>query len=383
MHKYHIAVVTTTRAEYGLLSPFIRRLYGDPDIDLRLIVSGTHLSKRHGDTIAEIEHDGMPIHGKIPILAEGDTPYDISITMANTIQGFAQYFRDERPDLLVISGDRTEMLAIACTAMNERIPMAHYSGGEVTEGAVDDCVRHALTKMSYLHFTSTEIYHRRVIQMGEDPSRVFNVGALGKENIDHAPLLDKVTICKQTGIPYDRRYAVVTFHPVTLDSDTAGEQAANLCRAMEKRDDLFFLITKSNADTGGDKVNHILMNFVEHHDNAGIVDSLGMVRYLSAVKYAAFVLGNSSSGIVEAPILGIPTVNIGERQKGRIMVETIVGCEPAAESIVSAMAEAEHMPHISTSIYGSGNTSYQMTEILKKVLSSGDINLKKGFYEEK
>lgn len=383
MYKYHIAVVTTTRAEYGLLSPFIHRLYEDSEVDLRLIVSGTHLSKKHGYTVAEIEHDGIPIQCRIPILTEGNMPYDSSITMANTIQGFAQYFRDNRPELLVISGDRTEMLAIACTAMNERIPMAHYSGGEVTEGAVDDCVRHALTKMSYLHFTSTEIYRKRVIQLGEDPARVFNVGALGKENIDHAPLMDKVTICKQAGISCDRRYVVVTFHPVTLDSDTAGEQATNLCKVMEERCDLFFLITKSNADTGSDKVNHILTNFATHHDNANIVDSLGMVRYLSALKYAAFVLGNSSSGIVEAPILGIPTVNIGDRQKGRIMAETIINCEPTAESIVRAIAEAEHMPHIRTSIYGSGNTSYQMTKILKEMLSSGNINLKKGFYEEK
>lgn len=379
---YKLAIVTTTRAEYGLLSPLIRRVDEDDELELDLIVSGTHLSEKHGYTINEIVEDGFLVTHKIPILEEGNSPYDVSVTMANAIRKFAECFRDDRPDMLVVTGDRTEMLAIACAAMNERIPMVHYSGGELTEALVDDCIRHSLTKMSYLHFTSTEIYRNRVIRLGENPERVFNVGALGMENIMNAPLLDEGEIRRIVQIPLAMKYSVVTFHPVTLEGNSEREQAGELCKAMDQRQDYFYLITKANADAGGDEVNRIFEAYAMGHQNVKLVDSLGMIRYLSAVKYAAFVLGNSSSGMMEAPILGVPTINIGDRQKGRISAETVINCGPEAQQIAEAIQKAEILPHKQTKIYGTGNTSRQILMTIKQTLKQNTINLKKEFYEE-
>ena len=303
-----VSVVTATRAEYGILTPLIRALNKDEDIDLQLIVTGTHLSDKYGRTENEIIKDGFEIFKRIPILEAGNTAYDISLTMANAIKGFAEYFRDEKPQIVFILGDRTEMLGVAAAAMNERVPIAHIHGGEITEGAVDDCVRHALTKMSYLHFASTEEYKKRIIQMGESPDRVYNVGALSTENILNLPLIPEKELRESIGIPKSMDYSAVTFHPVTLEVDSAKEQIEALCDAMDANNDVFYLITMANADNGGDMVNKMLNDFAMEHSNTKMVSSLGMVRYLSAVKYAKFVLGNSSSGIIEAPVLGTPTV---------------------------------------------------------------------------
>ena len=378
-----IAVVTATRAEYGILTPLIKAVYDDKELELDLIVTGTHLSEKHGYTKKFIEMDGFPISHEIPILEEGNTPFDISITMANAIRGFAECFRDDRPDMVVILGDRTEMLGIASTAMNERIPIAHLHGGEVTEGAVDDCVRHALSKMSYLHFTSTEAYRKRVIQLGESPDRVFFVGALSTENILKAPLLSEREVRTEVGIPENMPYSVVTFHPVTLEADSAKQQTLELCKAMEACSNHYYLITMANADAGGDIVNQTIAEFEESHDNIKLVSSLGMKRYLSAVKYSAFVLGNSSSGIIEAPVLGTPTVNIGDRQKGRLMADTIINCEPCCGDIVNAIHKAEIKTHTSTLMYGDGNTSGKIIKIIKDALMNDKVNLKKRFYDIK
>lgn len=375
-----IAIVTATRAEYGILSPLIRKVNTDKDLELDLIVTGTHLSKKHGDTVSFIEKDGFPIAHLIPILEAGNTPYDISLTMANAIKGFAKCFQEDGPDMVIILGDRTEMLGVACAAMNERIPIAHLHGGEVTRGAVDDSVRHALTKMSYLHFTSAEEYRKRVIQLGEDPGRVYNVGSLGTENILHVPLLDKEKIRELTGIPKEIPYSVVTFHPVTLEKDTAEVQTKELCEAMDKRHDLYFLITMANADSGGDVVNGILDGFAKTHENAKFVPNLGLVGYLSAVKSAKFVLGNSSSGVIEAPVIGTPTVNIGDRQRGRLIADTVICCEPKSEAIENAMMIAEKMEHCPSYLYGDGKTSKKIIDIIKTVLQN-KMELKKVFYD--
>ena len=375
-----LAVVTATRAEYGALIPVIRTINEDMLMELELIVTGMHLSEKYGYTYSFIMDDGFPISYEIPILAEGNTPYDISITMSNALKGFAECFKKERPDMLLISGDRTEMLAVASAAMNERIPIAHIHGGEVTEGAVDDCVRHALTKMSYLHFTSTEEYRRRVIQLGEEPDRVFNVGALSAENILCTQLLEETEVRSLIGIPYDRPYVVVTFHPVTLECGTAEKQVLELCKAIEMEPNFFFLITMSNADTGGDIINRVLERFAEKRKNVKWTSNLGMVRYLSVLKYATYVLGNSSSGITEAPVLGVPTVNIGDRQKGRLMAETIINCDLDYESIYEAMNKAQKIKHRVTDLFGDGNTSKKIIEIIKELLLNYKINLKKGFY---
>ena len=376
-----VAVVTATRAEYGILTPLIKAINEDNDLELDLIVTGTHLSEKHGFTKKFIEADGFPISHEIPILENGNTPYDISITMANAIKGFAECFKNDRPDMLVILGDRTEMLGIASAAMNERIPIAHLHGGEVTEGAVDDCVRHALSKMSYLHFTSTEVYRKRVIQLGENPERVFFVGALSTENILKAPLKSESEIKSDVGIPDEMPFSVVTFHPVTLEANSAKEQTFALCKAMEQKNEYFYLITMANSDAGGDTVNAIFADFADKHENVKLVSSLGMIRYLSAVKYSRFVLGNSSSGIVEAPVIGTPTVNIGDRQRGRLMADTIVNCSSDTESIVEAIKSAEITEHTRTLMYGDGETSTKIVSVIKDHLLNGRIDLKKKFYD--
>ena len=376
-----VAVVTSTRAEYGILTPLIKAINDDSELELDLIVTGTHLSEKYGYTKKFIEEDGFPISYEIPILENGNTPYDISVTMANALKGFAECFKNDRPDIVAILGDRTEMLGVASAAMNERIPIAHLHGGEVTEGAVDDCVRHALSKMSYLHFTATDIYRKRVIQLGESPDRVFFVGALSTENIMKAPLKSESEIRNDVGIPKDNPYSLVTFHPVTLEADSAKEQTLEVCRAMEQKNEYFYLITMANSDAGGDAVNSIFADFADKHDNVKLVSSLGMIRYLSAVRYARFVLGNSSSGIVEAPVLGTPTVNIGDRQRGRLMADTIINCLPDTESIVKAINTAEITEHTPTLMYGDGETSSKIVGVIKGYLLNDMIDLKKQFYD--
>lgn len=376
-----VAVVTATRAEYGILKPLIMRLEAEQEIKLQLLVTGTHLSEKYGKTEDEIIKDGFPIYARIPILEEGNSAYDISCTMANALRGFAEYFAKEHPDLLVVLGDRTEMLGVCCAAMNERVPIAHLHGGELTEGAVDDCVRHALTKMSYLHFSASEEYRNRIIQLGENPDRVFNVGALGVENILKTPLLSYEQMCESVGIPKDKKYVVVTFHPVTLEDGSAPEQVDALIAAMCRQDDYFYLITKANADIGGEIVNERFAAYCQHVPNAKLVASLGMQRYLSAVKYCSFVLGNSSSGIIEAPAFGVPTVNIGDRQKGRLMAGTIIQCDTDVEAIVAAMGKATCAEHVVSGLYGDGNTSEKIVNVIKDFLLGEKVDLKKKFYD--
>lgn len=376
-----IAVVTATRAEYGILQPLIRKLDNDSDIELQLLVTGTHLSEKYGNTQKEIEKDGFPIFERFPILTDGNTTVDISFIMANALKQFAEYFDKEKPVCVVVLGDRTEMLGICAAAMNAGVAIVHLHGGELTEGAVDDCVRHAITKLAYLHFPSAEVYRKRIIQMGEDPERVFHVGALGVENILSVPLSGKDEICAEAGIPAGMKYAVVTFHPVTMENGSEKEQVENLIAAMEVKSEYFYLITKANADAGGDFVNTMLEEYTSHCDHARLVASLGMRRYLSAVKYAEFVLGNSSSGIIEAPSLGTPTVNIGERQKGRLMADSIINCQPETEDIVKAIEQASGMEHTPSFLYGDGKTSDRIVEILKATFGGEELSLKKKFFD--
>lgn len=375
-----IAIVTATRAEYGILKPLILRLEEEKEFDIQLYVTGTHLSMRYGYTKTEIISDGIRIYKEISILEEGNTAYDISVTMANALKGFAEAFATDRPDLLIVLGDRTEILGICCAAMNENIPIAHLHGGELTEGAVDDCVRHAITKMSYLHFPAANVYRERIIQMGEDPKRVINAGALGVENILKVPLLGKKELYKQLAIPEDRDLVVVTFHPVTLEKENVRQQVEELILAMQEEKDFFYIITKSNADTGACIVNEMLEEFADTSEYVSITTSLGMLRYLSAVKCSIFVLGNSSSGIIEAPALGTPTVNIGNRQKGRMMADTIIQCENTKDAIVEAMKRAALMEHKRSTLFGNGQTSEIITQTLKDVLLNGNIDLRKEFY---
>ena len=378
-----IAIATATRAEYGILYPLISKLYKDKDINLQLLVTGTHLLEVYGNTQKEIEQDGFPIYKKMPILENGNMALDISLSMSNAIRQFALYFRDEKPNFVIILGDRTEMLGICCAAMNEKIPIAHLHGGELTEGAIDDCVRHAITKLSFLHFPSTEIYRNRIIQMGEQPQRVYNVGALGVENILNTTLIERDELCSLIGIPKDKKYVIVTFHPVTMENDSESNQIINLIRAMKQREEYFYLITKANADEGGNIINIIFEEYAQSHKDVKLVASLGRLRYLSAVKYSSFVMGNSSSGIIEAPSLGTPTVNIGNRQKGRVMAGSIINCKAEVSSILDAMEMAERMEHRVSYLYGDGNTSQKIIDILKMFTYKGKINLQKRFFDIK
>lgn len=380
-----ITVLTATRAEYGLLSPIIKELKKCTELCVKVVVTGAHLSPEFGLTYREIEKDGIVIDKKIEILLSADTPSAISKSMGMAMIGFADYFSESRTDALLVLGDRYETLAICCAAMNERVPIIHLYGGETTEGAVDEAVRHAITKLSYLHLTSTEAYRKRVIQLGENPGRVFVVGSVGVENVLHQPLLSKKELENSLGMRLDCLYAVVTFHPVTLEDSSAGEQCRELLAAFDSYPEMKFVVTKANADADGRIINRLLEEYAVEHDNVRVFDSLGMIRYLSAVKYAAMVIGNSSSGLVEVPSFHIPTVNIGDRQKGRIKAESVIDCRPEKNDICEAIekAKTDDMKKIAADVinpYGDGNTSKKVCSAIIEMFAKG-IDLKKKFYD--
>lgn len=377
-----VCAVTSTRADYGILTPLLKRLEADPYFELTVVATGTHLMDAFGNTVNEIVRDGFrPV--EVPIFhGEGDDAEAVSRAMGECLIQFSRLFAARRFDLLLVLGDRYEIAAICCAAVNCRLPIAHLHGGETTEGAIDECYRHAITKMSWLHFPATEAYRRRIIQMGEDPGRVFNVGALAVENIRGASDYPLDALAKETGLPLDReRYAVVTFHPVTLEAGTGEAQARQLMAAIDARSDLWYLITKSNADEGGRGINALWDAFCAGRSNCRAVFSLGMRRYLSAVKGCRMVVGNSSSGILEAPVCGVPTVNIGDRQKGRLKAASVIDCAPERGAILAAMARADAMMDAGfqpDNLYGDGTTSARIASILKEK-TGGPIDLKKVF----
>lgn len=380
-----ITVLTATRAEYGLLSPIIHKLKTCNEFKVKIVVTGSHLSSEFGLTYREILADGYEIDKKIEILLSSDTPASISKSMGLAMIGFADYFEEHRPDALLVLGDRYETLAVCCAAMNARIPIIHLYGGETTEGAVDEAIRHAITKISYLHLTSTEEYRRRVIQLGEEPERVFAVGSIGIENILKKSLLSKEDLEKSLNFDLNDPYAVVTFHPVTLEGDSAEKQFEQVLGALSRNRDLKYIITKANADSNGRIINHMIDEYAVHYPNVYAIESLGVVRYLSALKYADMAIGNSSSGLVEVPSFGIPTVNIGERQKGRLRAKSIIDCEPDTEAICTAMEQAKSREfreycRIVSNPYGDGNTSGKVVVAVRRMLN-GTVELKKKFYD--
>jgi len=381
-----ICVVTGTRADYGLLYPLLTKLADDDDFELKIAATGMHLSPEFGLTYKEIEKDGFTIDVKIENLLSSDTPVGISKSIALAVSSFAEYFVYSEPDLVIVLGDRYEILAACIAAMVVRIPIAHLYGGETTEGMIDEAIRHSITKMSYLHFTSTEDYRRRVIQLGEDPKRVFNVGALGIENIKRMQLLSKDDLESNISFKLDKPYLIVTFHPVTLEDNTAQIQFGELLNALDRFNKVKVIFTKSNSDTNGRIINKMIDDYVGiRSDRAVAFTSLGQVKYLSALKYAAAVVGNSSSGIIEAPSFKIPTVNIGDRQKGRIQAGSVINCKPACDNIVEAINQALNSNftkslELITNPYGEGNVSQEMVAIIKSIFSQG-INIKKKFYD--
>ena len=331
-----IIILTATRAEYGLLAPIIKKLKKESGIKVKVVATGAHLSPEFGMTVDEIQKDGITVDKKIEILLSSDSTIAVSKAMGLALISFSEYFNEEDPDALVVLGDRYETLAVCIAALNERISIIHLHGGEATEGAIDEAVRNAITKLSYLHFTSTEEYRKRVIQMGEEPARVFNVGAMGVENAMHTNTLTKEELEASLGCKLEN-YAVLTFHPVTLEEHTAKSQIKALMDAISKYPNITFICTKANADMEGRLINKCIEEYSKKYDNIKLFASLGMRRYMSALKYAKFVVGNSSSGIIEVPSFHIPTINIGDRQKGRIQAETVINCKPEKESIVKAI----------------------------------------------
>lgn len=385
MGKKRIAVLTATRAEYGILRPLIERIYADRDLELSLLVTGAHLSAEFGNTYQEILDDGFPIAVKIPILETGDSAAAVSKTMANALGAFGAYFEENRADMLVVLGDRYETIAVCLAAMNARIPIAHLHGGEITEGAVDDGIRHAITKLSYLHFPSTQAYAERIIQLGESPDRVFPVGAMGVENIKKVPLLSREELEASIGFSLEDAYAVVTFHPVTLEDGSAESQFRALSDALDDFD-MRYIITKANADAGGRIINRMIDQYAQIHDNVYAAASLGMRRYLSAVKYSTMVIGNSSSGIIEAPSFQVPTVNIGDRQRGRTAAASVIHCKADREEIRKAMEEAAVMKRRLEkepvqNPYEMEGTSEKIIAVCKDFLLHDRIDLKKPFYD--
>ena len=381
-----LAILTGTRADFGLLSPVIQKLRAYSDLDVRVAVTGAHLSPEFGMTVSEIEADGIPVDKKLEILLSADTPASISKSMGLAMIGFADYFAESSPDALLVLGDRYETLAAACAAVNARIPIIHLYGGEPTEGAVDEGFRHALTKLSCLHFVANAEFRKRVIQLGENPERVFQVGAMGPENAIHMPKLTLAELEESLGCSLGDRYAVLTFHPVTLEQNTAQQQAEELVKALSQFPDLTFLCTKANADADGRVINTVLEAYSAERDNVFLFDSLGAKRYLSALSHALFAIGNSSSGLAEVPCFHIPTVNIGDRQKGRMQGESIINCKPDADSISDAIRTAlsptfREKARTASNPYGDGNASTQIAEIVHDRLIREKMILKKKFYD--
>ncbi len=379
-----ICVVTTTRAEYGLLRRIIQNILDDEELELVLAVTGTHLSKEYGDTVEEIVQDGFPIAEKIEIMEEINTSADVCRIMGNAAIRFGEMFERQKPDLLVAEGDRYELLPICSSAMMHGIPIAHISGGEITEGVIDDVVRHCLTKMSYLHFPACEEYRRRIIQLGEEPERIFNYGDIGVENVRKMKYLTKKELEDSLGLSLEKPYASVTFHPVTLEEDTAEHQTKALIAALQEHAEINFIVTMANADQQGQVINQIFQKSADRSHNIFCFASLGIRRYLSLMKYAEFVIGNSSSGIVEAPCFGIPTINIGDRQKGRLRADSVIDCEPEKEEICQSIEKACSMEFKKIAAnavhpYGDGDTAKNIIDTIKSFLNH--IDLKKKFYD--
>ncbi len=367
-----ICVVTGTRAEYGLMSRLIRLINDSDKTQLQLIATNMHLSARFGNTYQEIEADGIKIDKKVPIIDDSapDTAVETLYSMSRALSGFADAYAELKPDLVVVLGDRYEILAAATAALIERIPVAHLHGGEITEGAYDDAIRHSITKMSHLHFTSTEEYRKRVIQLGEQPERVYNVGALGVENIKKLPLMSKEEIEKEIDFKIDGNTILVTYHPVTLGNRTAKEDIDDFIAALEERKDLRVIFTMPNSDTGGQFIVDAINGFVTRNaDRAKAYKSLGVLRYLSVMKQVAAVVGNSSSGLLEVPSFGLPTLNIGDRQNGRIAAESVYNCAPDKESVLKGLdkvlsKEFQELAFVVCNPYEKANTAEEMFKVI-------------------
>ena len=375
-----ICVITGTRAEYGLLYWLIKGLDEESTVQLQLIVTGMHLSPEFGLTWEKIEEDGFSITRKIEILLSSDSAVGISKSMGLAQISFAEAYEQLKPDIVIILGDRTEALVAANAALIANIPIAHIGGGEVTEGAYDDSIRHCITKMSHIHFTSTDIYRKRVIQLGENPKTVYNLGAIGLDNIKKLNLLARDSFEKSIKKKLLKRNLLITYHPVTLEKTSVSIQFQELLEALDELKNTLLIFTKPNSDENGRTIIQHIEEYVSSNQEKSIAfASLGQLRYLSAIPYMDAVVGNSSSGIYEAPIFNTPTINIGDRQKGRIMGPSIFNCRSIKKEIIKSLDLAfqydktAHWDHP----YGQGNTSEQILDVIKQFKLQ---SIKKTFY---
>lgn len=379
-----ICFVTGTRAEYGLLSRLMRLVKKDKDLRLQVIATNMHLMPEYGETYKEIEKDGFTINKKVYMHKPSDDAHGIISSMAEEMQGMNDALSELKPDILVLLGDRYEILVAAQVALIHRVPIAHIHGGEVTEGAFDDAIRHSVTKMSSLHFTSCEEYRHRVIQMGEQPSRVFDVGSLGVENIKAVPLMTKDELEVSLDFKIDKQTILVTYHPVTLGGDPA-KDIREFLDALDQFKDLKVIFTMPNSDTGRDAIALAVENYVEKHSNSvKAYTSLGLKRYLSTLQFVKAAVGNSSSGIIEVPSFGIPTLNIGDRQKGRLASKSVVNCGTSKDEVIAGLKlclseEMQKAAKTYENPYAKPDTANLIYQELKNIELAG-LNLKT-FYD--
>ena len=377
-----IAVFTGTRAEYGLLYWVIKGLQEATEVELQLYVGGMHLSPEFGYTIEQIEEDGFFVNERMEFLLSSDSPVGITKSMGLALINSAEVIERNKPDLIVLLGDRFESMAVAQAAMVACIPIAHIHGGETTEGLIDEAVRHSITKMSHLHFPATEGYKKRIQQLGETPERIFNFGAPGIDSIIKLQLLEREELTKAIGFSLDKPYFMVTYHPVTLEAGGASDSLVNLLKVLDEYPNHQLIVTYPNADTHGRKLIEILDEYQSANPSRVLLTrSLGQLRYLSAMKYCDAVIGNSSSGLIETPTFNVPTVNIGNRQKGRIAGETVLHCDESLESIkdtISKAVSADFIEHCqkSSNPYGTGDSSERIVEKLINYPVLGIVNKK-------
>jgi GDP/UDP-N,N'-diacetylbacillosamine 2-epimerase (hydrolysing) len=365
-----ICVVTGTRAEYGLLRWVMEGIREASGLELQVIATGMHLSPEFGLTYREIEKDGFLIDRKVEMLLSSDTPTGLAKSMGLGLIGFGDALQQLQPDLMLVLGDRFEIFSAVAAAMVACIPVAHLHGGEATEGAFDEAIRHSITKMSHLHFVAAEEYRKRVIQLGEQPNRVFLVGGLGIDNIKKLTLLDRPALEASLGFGLGRRNLLVTFHPVTLENATSRQQMTELLAALESLEDTHLIFTMPNADTGSRVLMDMVEQFVTEHANARAYTSLGQLRYLSCIQYVDGVVGNSSSGLIEVPSFAKGTINIGDRQHGRLKAESVIDCSPDRQSIALAL-ERLYSPEFQSTLktvrnpYGEGGASEMIVQVLQ------------------
>jgi len=379
-----ICVITGSRAEYGLLRWVMKGIKNDPALKLTIIATGAHLSREFGLTYREIEKDGFRIDRKVKILTGLDTPEGVAKSMGKGLIGFADALNDLKPDLIVVLGDRYEIFSATAAALVARVPVAHLHGGELTEGAFDDAIRHSITKMSHLHFVATEEYRQRVIQLGEQPQRVFTVGGLGIDNICRLKLLKRKELEAVLDFKLGKKNLLITFHPVTLQRDAGVKQMVELLNALGKIKDTKLIFTLPNADTSSRKFIKMIKQFVGRHSNASVYPSLGQHRYLSCVANVDGVVGNSSSGLTEVPSLKKGTINIGDRQRGRLQATSVISCQGTRQGIATAIRRL-YSSDFQTSLsgvrnpYGTGGASDKVVRILKHCSLDGII--RKAFYD--